>query len=236
MFNDRPFAIIDQICPTCSGILQTGYTDKRQIEEWLCAIRFNVEDVMHLYDETIADFFPICNLLPIGLYSLGIVHYGTHDAQGKPFLNQFGKRLNPSGLEWSNGPYGPQFLCASQPRDRLSERTVSDYIATIESGREPFGIALWIDGFLSLLLDGHHKAQAYTSLSREIPCLTISRMKQIRPRDAEIFYAAHSEQQDPAVTKEELKFNEHELLLNAYRSSGETIEDDVAQSYVSYFS
>ena len=43
----------------------------------------------------------------------------------------------------------------------------------LHHGLRPVGIALYHAGRLSLLLDGHHRAVAYTRLEQEVPCITI---------------------------------------------------------------
>ena len=80
---------------------------------------------------------------------------------------------HPSGLAIGNGPYGPRFLEALQPASKIDREVVQQYIDLIAQGGRPMGIAYYVGGFLSFLLDGHHKAAAYSAHDGEMPCLTI---------------------------------------------------------------
>ena len=192
LLDGKPLALVDQVCPTCSGILQTGYAGKAEIDQWLTDIREAVSDERNL-DKCYEAFLPIVALFGRGVYSLGVVRYSLTSPDGKPSMWQFGVRRDPSGLATGNGRYGPRFLEPLQPEWKIDRGVVQEYIDLIAEGVRPVGIAYYLDGFLSFLLDGHHKALAYSAHNLEMPCLTIYPMSPITPAvgyGEEIYWAA----------------------------------------------
>lgn len=212
-FNGVLFAGMEQVCPTCSGILHTGYSDRSSIEKWLKNIRETTQDVKQFNEETLEHFFPIFELFNPGVYSYGIVEYSSKDGyNGSFFLELFGGRSSPNGLPWGNGQYGPRYLFPTQGKELIDEKVVEDYIHKIEKGARPFGIAHYLDGFLSLLLDGHHKATAYHRLGMEIPCLTFQRINPYVNREDGFFYSL-GEEKDFPITKLPKKLQKYEKGL-----------------------
>jgi hypothetical protein len=175
LLDGKPLAALDQTCPTCSGILQTGYAGKADVDRWLGDIRQAVKDVS-TFPESRDAFLPIIALFGQGVYSVGMIPYTLTSPDGCRSIEGYGLRRDPSGLAIGNGPYGPHYLEALQPASTIDPSAVGDYVQQISDGKRPFGIAYWIGGFLSLLLDGHHKALAYEHHGLPMPCLTIQRM------------------------------------------------------------
>ena len=188
LLNGKPLAVVDQPCPTCSGILQTGYAGKADIEPWLADIREAVKDERN-FEQHHQAFLPLIALFGRGVYAVGVVKYALVSPDGKPSVSQFGMRRDPSGLATGNGPYGPRFLEALQPAWKIDRDVVQQYQNLIAQGDRPMGIAYYWDGFLSFLLDGHHKAMAYSAHNREMPCLTIYPLSTVSTGRGEVYWA-----------------------------------------------
>lgn len=240
LLNGKPLAVVDQICPTCSGILQTGYAGKADIEPWLTDIREAVKDERS-FEQHYEAFLPLIALFGRGVYSVGVVKYALVSPDGKPSVSQFGMRRDPSGLATGNGPYGPRFLEPLQPAWKIDRQVVQQYIDLIAQGARPMGIAYYLSGFLSFLLDGHHKAAAYSAHNLEMPCLTIYPLSPIFPADGEAYWDERggfwlSDDDNRTVKTEELppEFVEEAKADFALRTSprADYLDDAAARRYL----
>jgi len=223
LMDGKPLAVVDQPCPTCSGILQTGYAGKPEINQWLADIREAVKDERN-FEKHYKAFLPIVALFGRGIYSLGVVKYSLTSPDGFPSVSQFGMRRDPSGLAWGNGPFGPRYLELLQPAWKFDRKVVEEYTDLIAHGERPMGIAYYFDGFLSFLLDGHHKAAAYLSHGLDMPCLTIYPFSFIFSGDRAVCWAerggswAHTDDDSRIVKPEELPPALAESLVAASNS------------------
>lgn len=67
----------------------------------------------------------------------------------------------------------PAYLYPTQSDDLLNDERVQYYVDEFRCGKKPHGIAYHEAGFISALLDGHHKAAAAAQLGIPLNCLTI---------------------------------------------------------------
>jgi len=67
----------------------------------------------------------------------------------------------------------PKFLLPSQRIDCLNIECVNEYREQIRNGKVMTGLAYYYDGFMSTLIDGHHRATAAYMENKPVECLTI---------------------------------------------------------------
>ncbi len=167
-------------CPTCEQFLTAGYgmdkidiTTVEQIRE--CCTKVNI-----LTDKDITPVRPLLELLEEGLYLISFIpHYPT-DGEGNYFWHMSNemkvyKSLHDSWL--SNGI--PAFMLPTQPLNKYDRNRVEYYREQIRKGTQLGGIAYYFGGYLSALLDGHHRATASFLEGIPLDCLTICKVDSI---------------------------------------------------------
>lgn len=171
-------------CPTCESMLAAGSGlpgDSRAVRE--AAQRLNrpyagLEDALDR-------LLPIIQLLQPGFYVLSYSEYCPTDGSGNFFWNI---PENPAFYAATAQlfdhdehdffrvlPVFPCFLYPSQPADKFDPECVARYRGLIRAGETlPPVLAYSIWGYLSVLLDGHHRSSACALEGVGVPCLTIS--------------------------------------------------------------
>ena len=97
LIDKKPFLRYDELCPTCSGLLYSGYADRRIIEKWLREIREKTHNLKALDDEFIKNFSPIIDLFKPGVYIVSIIEHQPTD--GGNNASFFDKALTNLGIE-----------------------------------------------------------------------------------------------------------------------------------------
>ena len=170
------------VCQTCCGYLAAGYGLENiscpELEETVRRINSGYEDIA-----TSAELMkPFLGLLEDDIYILAdIPHYPT-DGEGNFFWRQNNKLSVKAascddyyinGLMTAVGSF-PVYLYPTQPHDRLNIERVEYYRRLINEGKPiPRAIAYHEQGFISALLDGHHRAAASAMAGVQLSCLTI---------------------------------------------------------------
>ncbi len=77
----------------------------------------------------------------------------------------------------------PAFLLPTQKLERCDWACVEEYRSQIRSGKSIGGLAFWAEGFLSALLDGHHRATAALLERAPLTCLTVMSQGAVEIRD-----------------------------------------------------
>ena len=171
-------------CPTCAGLLATGYgLDKADAPELQ-----QISDVINApyvdLDTSIASMAPLLGLLSSDLYVIAEGDSFPADGNGNFFWDvpDAFSNVEATGPAWYNDPDfeftysegAPVFLYPSQPRTRLNQERVDYYTQRFDTTDTfPRAIAFSCAEGISVLLDGHHKACAAARLGRQLPCITI---------------------------------------------------------------
>lgn len=167
-------------CSTCAGLLATGYGIENANCDELHRIRDSINSDFIDLDTSLDILSPLLNLLESGLYVIAdIEHYPT-DGNNNFFWNVPNKMtLNPATgaartEDFSYACGAPTFLYPSESTEFFNEERVSYYIDRFcSSDNRPRAIAYHLSEYISVLLDGHHKATAAALHGEPISCITI---------------------------------------------------------------
>jgi hypothetical protein len=177
MFGEKPFCL--EVQPTSDSIpalVSTGPNDRSTIFPPEPTISRQLLDVKALSEKEIAVISPVLEMLSSGFYLVSLAMHWPTVGDEFLFWEAFGKNCRPPALSSGSDPRDGLFLFPTYSDSKASENLVAKYEEGIASGRRPVGIALYHAGRLSLLLDGHHRAVAYTRLEQEVPCILIERL------------------------------------------------------------
>jgi hypothetical protein len=178
MFGEKPFCL--EVAPTTDtlpALVSTGPNDRSAILSPEPTISRQLLDVKALTEKEIAVIAPVLETLQTGFYSLALVNHWPTVGDEFLFWEAFGKNCRPPALSHGSDPRDGLFLFPTYSDGKTSENLVAKYEEGIASGRRPVGISLYHGGRLALLLDGHHRAVAYTRLEQEVPCILIEHLK-----------------------------------------------------------
>lgn len=182
LLNGKPLVqSLRPVCPTCSGLLAAGYG----IENICCA---EMEQVRQIVNGEFTDILsaaeklsPLLGLLEDGCYVLADVPHYPSNGEGRFFYNvpnELSKMLASCSEFYDHELLDvtdsfPAYLYPTQSDELLNDERVQHYVKEFRSGKKPHGIAYKEAGFISALLDGHHKAAAAALLGITLNCLTI---------------------------------------------------------------
>lgn len=181
--NDNP--ILQEylpICPTCSGMLATGYgienidcPELRAVRECLNS---NYTDI-----RTSAEMLkPLLALLDDGYYLLADVPHCPTDGNNNFFWSVPNTLTENPAFCDEYYHYGffrctdsfPQYLYPTQSAEVCNQKRIDEYVEILKDNpNPPRALAYHEFGFISALLDGHHKTTASALLGQKINCLTI---------------------------------------------------------------
>lgn len=194
-------------CPTCESLLGAGYGIPASDPELLeAAARMNGcgtswitglgEEESRVGEERLVESLyrlkPVLGLLCPGLYMLSYSEYCPTDGEGHFFWdmqNDYRYYQATAQIYDSSNyrvlPDFPYYLCPTQPSEKFDEARMEYYRRRIREGAgvEP-ALAYHMDGGVSALLDGHHRAAACALEGICLPCLTISNPVCCRRLDA----------------------------------------------------
>lgn len=168
-------------CPTCASTLQRGYDLKLADCPELYAVSEFINQSNASITDALEQLSPLLGLLQDGPYLLADVPHFPTDGDGRFFWNAPYQPLEITAACASLYccelltaiESRPAYLYPTQSTDCLHEARVAYYLEQFHSGRTPHGIAYHTDGFISALLDGHHKACAAALLGQSLDCFTI---------------------------------------------------------------
>lgn len=185
MLNGFPIVQYDTpYCPTCTGMIATGYgienIDCAELDEIRNGINSDFIDII-----TSAEILkPFLGLLDDGIYLLADVpHYPTNGA-GKIFYDIPNKLTKYDAYcdSYYNNDFltvidsFPAYIYPTQSDECINDERVAYYIDLFKKNKNPpRAIAYHDKGFISVLLDGHHKAVAAAHIGTVLNCLTIIR-------------------------------------------------------------
>lgn len=181
--NDKPILqSYEPLCPTCIGMLATGYG----IENIDCPELRAVRECLNSdYTDIITSaemLKPLLALLNDGYYLLADVpHYPT-DGNNNFFWSVTNELTENPAFCYEYYHYGlyrctysfPQYLYPTQSAELCNQKRIDEYVEILKNNpNPPRALAYHEYGFISALLDGHHKATASAILGQKINCLTI---------------------------------------------------------------
>ncbi len=185
--GDTPLVVLgcgEYWCPTCQKLLSLGLGREHVDPEALDALRQVSSRIDAPLAAAVADLSPVLQLLDDGVYLVSRVPHHPTNGQGEPFwaLSRHPRWLKAS-RQWYFSEHGlcavasgyPSFLLPTQALDRCDWECAERYRAQIRSGAQLGGLAFWEEGFLSALLDGHHRATAALLEGVPLICLTITK-------------------------------------------------------------
>lgn len=180
--NDVPLIYIQSSgCPTCESLLAAGYGMPEDCAE----IRQAAENLLRPYAglaDALERLAPVVGLLANGVYMLSISDYYPTDGDGHFFWdvpNDFTAAPASTALYDSmNCRYLPSFPCflyPSQPTAKYDPARVEYYREKLRAGEAlPPVLTYHVNGSVSVLLDGHHRACACALEGIRLPGLTLS--------------------------------------------------------------
>lgn len=171
-------------CPTCCGLLATGYG----LDNVKCTELTEISDKINSGITGVEDFFetikPLIGLLEDGVYLIRDTKTFPVDGDGHFFwavpdeltyYNAFTDAYYITDLIQLCELKGA-FLYPTQSRDRYDESRVKHYMDLFRSEKEkPRAIAYNAMGGMSALLDGHHKACAAARLHTSLDTIVITK-------------------------------------------------------------
>lgn len=161
-------------CPTCDQIIKTGNNDfdSNQIIRDLNEVTF---DQLKSNSDWATTYLPLLEQFEPGIYFLTCNKYYPTDGEARLFWGSYNTPTVSKGINceyWNDPEYQPSFLIASQSINKFSNER-------FEGGKTHYktnpGIAYHLGGFISVLLDGHHRALASASVGDSFECITISK-------------------------------------------------------------
>ena len=171
------------VCPTCYGMLATGYGIENIKCDELASIRETLNQNYSGIQAAFSSLKPLLKLLSDGFYMLADVELAPTD--GHHFFYNVPNKLtrnsavcdafyNSDFLTGTNG--FPAFMYPTQSSKSIDDQRVAEYREQFRRGAEIRGLAYYEKGFICALLDGHHKAVAAAQLGQKLKCLTIIRV------------------------------------------------------------
>ncbi|MDE6034679.1 MAG: hypothetical protein K2G36_02050 [Ruminococcus sp.] len=169
-------------CPTCTGLLATGYGIENIDCPELKAVRESLNGEYKDIRTSAEMLKPLLNLLDDGYYLLADVPHDPTDGNSNFFWSVPNNLTeNPACLEeyytYENFFYKgsfPKYLYPTQSADLCNQKRIEEYVEILKNNpNPPRALAYHEHGFISALLDGHHKATASALLGQAVNCLTI---------------------------------------------------------------
>lgn len=164
-------------CPTCEKLIKAGFGISNINPNIINSIKYVQQE-----NETIKGCFdavkPLLSLLENGYYVLAKISMIPTDGEGNFFWTSFNNdRYYKASAETFYKSMHlsciPKFLCPTQAIKHINLDRVEYYRNQIKQGHSMTGIAYYMEGFFSALMDGHHRATAACLEHSEITCLTI---------------------------------------------------------------
>lgn len=192
-------------CPTCEKIVKTGYNLEQTEEFFFDAI--NSQDAS--FEEVVKQMEPLLGLLEDGHYCLWDTELYPTDGNGRLFWDYPNdNELKPSSCMYylGDGDWGslqPHFTIATQPFEKCDTQRV-EYYRKHPGAR---AIAYYMDGNLTALIDGHHKAMAAALDHRSFKAIVISK--------ASISLSYNSKKKDRYLRVNDATFHDLKLYCGA---------------------
>lgn len=176
MLGDKPlFQLLgdEYFCPTCEKILRSGYGLDQPEQLRIQRINESKDKVPFL--EILEGLYPLLGLLDSGYYTVWDTSLYPTDGNGHLFWDVPNEMVPLPGTcvyYYGDCEYAeqyPYFTVGTQPRQSYNAERVEYY--RDHSGAR--AIAYFMDGYMTALLDGHHKAFAAAMGHEKVNALVI---------------------------------------------------------------
>jgi len=165
---------------TLTAILKAGYGNGVMDEEFLQNINEQVNQPFEELSTAIHRIAPLMGLMASGLYLVADCElypvlrsefHTTHLLNGAVFQGEASFTTSMGGENFDT----PLYFVPSQRAGFLSPERIRHYMEQMEQSDYhcPRAVALYLNGSVSLLLDGHHKAAAAAALGKRLRTLMI---------------------------------------------------------------
>lgn len=186
MFGDKPLFQLqgeEYFCPTCEKMIRSGYGLEQSEEFFQNKLNENVDNVSFL--EAVEGIKPILALLKSGYYVIVETRLYPTDGNGHLFCEIPDTHEYLPGtcvyyygnLSW--GENRPHFTAGTEPYEKLNEDRIEYY----EKHPGARALAYYMDGYMTALIDGHHKAMAAARQHKDVDALVIIPCDRYRLRD-----------------------------------------------------
>lgn len=168
-------------CPTCGTLLWAGYGDGLINEGECNAVRNSINSGYSGLKQSCDYLAPIVGLMKSGLYL--VADFDLFPVQHTNYNDYFWDVPKYNGElhfdhwyvgGWRASYHQPLYLAPSQRASQMNPARVDEYRRRIQEGDTfPRAIALYMNGGVALLLDGHHKAAACAAEGVPVKTLVI---------------------------------------------------------------
>lgn len=176
-------------CGTCSTLMRAGYGDGLMQEEACHAVRDAVNAGFDGLPRAMGYLAPFVGLMASGLYVVAdfdlfpVMNYGCFEHFWD--VPDYGSELHFVHVyvgggkdEWD----APMFIAPTQRASQMNPARVDEYRRRLREGeRFPRAVALYLNGGVALLLDGHHKAAACAAEGVPVRTLVLFRVEDEKP-------------------------------------------------------
>lgn len=194
MFGDKPLFQLqgeEYFCPTCEKMIRSGYGLEQSEEFFQNKLNENVDNVSFL--EAVEGIKPILGLLKSGYYIIVETRLYPTDGNGHLFCEIPDSHEYLPGtcmyyygdLSW--GENRPHFTAGTEPYEKLKEDRIEYY----EKHPGARALAYYMDGYMTALIDGHHKAMAAARMHKDFDALVIIPCGKYRIRNDNGQYEAY---------------------------------------------
>ncbi len=167
-------------CGTCGTLLKAGHGDGLINQEECLSVRDSLNTGYNGLKESIDSLAPIVGLMKSGLYIVADFDLFPVQRHGKNFdyfwdVPKFSSELHFYHA-WGGGQVldAPLYLAPSQRASQMNPEQVEHYKQRLGAeNRFPRAVALYLNGGVALLLDGHHKAVACAAEGVPVKTLVI---------------------------------------------------------------
>ena len=185
MFGDKTLFQLqgdEYYCPTCEKIVKTGYNLEQSKEFSFDAINSDTAT----FSEVLEQIMPLVGLLEDGYYYIWDTELYPTDGSGNLFWDYPNDdTVKPGSCTYyiGAGYWGseePHYTVATEPFEKCNKERV-EYYRQHPGAR---AIAYYMDGNITALLDGHHKAMAAALDHRSFKAVVISacHVYELKPR------------------------------------------------------
>lgn len=211
-------------CPTCKGMLAAGYGIENVDCPELKAARECMNSGFINIKDSAEKIKPLLGLLRDGYYVLADTLCLPSNGEGGFFydvsgdLKYYDSVCDEYYCNWNfkSIRHFPLFLYPTQSSSLINDDRVEYYTQLLKSEKEPPRVLAYnYEGFMNLILDGHHKACAAASLGQYVRCLTIIRadgcrvsqeqlkrgrdLRQINPDIMTVYFAGIETEAEPGM-------------------------------------
>lgn len=164
-------------CPTCAKVLSIGLGRGNATTSLIDKVK-DSQEVGNDLSTAFEKVKPLLSILENGYYLMSYIEMIPTNGEGEFFWNLSTKRraYNASAdvfYKYHSSMGVPKFILPSQRIDCLNIERVNEYREQIKNGKIMTGLAYYYEGFMSTLIDGHHRATAAYIENKTIECLTI---------------------------------------------------------------